>query len=524
MARNLGNWEIGNKVLARAWQALPSRLFHLVPLMSKKQTFSSLASALALPAPTSADATEYAHESQAGFYVRVHKERADGAVRRSYVARYLLKDAYGKTKSVRETLGLVETLGVEEAKPFAIAQADALRNVHRAKSKLLGNVKATLKDAYDEWESKQTENRGKPLSPDYQAKIRQVWRTFLEPMGDNFLDEMQDEHWMRFLELARRGRVKSLLGKEYSAKSASAAKNVINTVSHLYKVAHEMEALKHMPPDWDPTRKAYSDIEPANKRENRIHPTKFPDLWIALDQLMAPWWRDLFKVFLFTGLRDSLVMDMRWDQIDFNEHTLEIPVLARGTKRSAQALSMKGRTATIVLPLSSEVMRILQARYRMRPSGALGEWVWYGPKGTGATQKRLTDPRAAWSVLEPFIGFMPIKHDLRRTFANLGSSLASQYRGAISSLMLHSTQKTAKEAGLAAITLEYAGDDIYTNKQALEIYTRGVLELAQVIPQTDLTRKFRLTVCPVLEEQLRRESRVIDAKPGGLLLPSPYEE
>ena len=459
--------------------------------MSKKQTFSSLASALALPAPTTADATEYAHESQAGFYVRVHKERADGAVRRLYVARYQVKDAHGKAKGMREALGLVETMGVEEATPFAIAQADALRNVHRAKSKLLGvNIKATLRDAYDAWELRQAERLGKILSPDYQAKIRQVWRTFLEPMSDNFLDEMQEEHWMRFMELARKGRVKSLLGKEYSAKSASAAKNVINTVSHLYRVAHDMGALKNMPPGWDPTRKAYSDIEPANKRENRIHPAKLPDLWIALDQLMAPWWRDLFKVFLFTGLRDSLVMDMRWDQIDFNAHTLEIPVLARGTKRAAQTLSMRERAATIILPLSSEVMRILQARYRMRPSGALGEWVWYGPKGTGSTQKRLTDPRAAWSVLEPFIGFMPIKHDLRRTFANLGSSLASQYRGAISSLMLHSTQKTAKEAGLAAITLEYAGDDIYTNRQAIEIYTRGVLELAQVIPQTDLTRKF----------------------------------
>lgn len=508
--------------------------------MSKKQTFSSFASALALPPPTTSSAIEYAHASQSGFYVRVHKARADGAVRRLYVARYQVKDAHGKPKDEREPLGLVEALGVEEAKPFEIAQADALRSAHRAKSKLLGlNVRMTLQDAYDAWDADQKEKERErekakakgevlpgiaPLSPDYQKKIRQVWYTFLEPMGPNFLDEMQEEHWTRFIELARKGRVKSLLGKEYSAKSASAAKNVINTVSHLYKVAQGMGSLKNMPDKWDPTRIAHSRIEPANKRENRISPAKLPDLWVALDQLMPPWWRDLFKVYLLTGLRDSLVMDMRWEQIDFNAHTLEIPVLARGTKRSAQALSAKGQAATIVLPLSSEVMRILEARYRMRPSGAIGEWVWYGPKGTGAFQKRLTDPRAAWSVLEPIIGFMPIKHDLRRTFANIGKSLTLQYPGAISSLMLHSTQTIAPEAGLAAITLQYAGDDIYTNRLAIDTYTQGILELAQVIAQTDLTRKFRLTVCPALEDQLRRESRVIDAKPGGLLLPSPYDE
>lgn len=493
--------------------------------MSKKQTFSSLATVLELPAPTTTDATEYAHESQAGFYVRVHKERADGVVRRLYLARYQVKDAHGKAKGVRETLGLVEALGAEEAKPFEIAQAEALRNVHRAKSKMLGlDIKMTLQEAFDTWEENQQLGRGKLLSPDYQAKIRQIWRTFLEPMGANFLDEMREGHWINFIEMARKGRVTSLLGKEYSAKSASAAKNVINTVSHLYKVARDSGALQSMPEGWDPTRKASENIEPPNKRKNRIKPEQFSTLWVALDQLMAPWWRDLFKVFLFTGLRDSLVMDMRWEQIDFEARTIKIAMLARGTKRKAQALSLDDRESFITLPLSPEVIRILEARYRMRPSGALGEYVWYGPKGTGSTQKRLTDPRAAWSVLEQFLGFPPIKHDLRRTFASIAYSLTPQYIGAISSLLLHSTQKTATEIGAAEITLEYAGDDIYTNRQVVETYTQGILELAQVLPQTELTRKFRLTTSPALEEQLMRESRTIDAKPGTLALPSPYDD
>lgn len=291
--------------------------------MSKKQTFSCLASALALPAPTESDATEYPHERQAGFYVRVHKARADGSVRRLYVARYQVKDAHGKAKGVRETIGLVTALGAEEATPFEIAQAEALRNVHRAKSKLLGlDSRITLSEAYDAWEQNQLLGRGKVLSLDYQEKIRQVWRTFLEPMGPRFMDELQEEHWSRFLDAARKGRVKSLEGKEYHAKSASSALNVINTVSHLYKVARSEGAFKNLPSEWDPTRKAAGEIEPPNKRINRIRPERLPDLWVALDQLMAPWWRDLFKVFLFTGLRDSLVMEMRWDQIDFDNRML----------------------------------------------------------------------------------------------------------------------------------------------------------------------------------------------------------
>ena len=492
--------------------------------MSKKQTFSTYASALELPAPTTSDATEYAHESQTGFYVRVHKARADGTVRRLYLARYQIKDGVGATKSVREALGLVVAIGAEVAKPFEIAQADALRSVHRAKSRILGqDFQMTLQEAYDAWEENQTEGRGM-LSPDYQAKIRQVWRTFLEPMGSQFLDEMQEDHWRKFIEMARKGRVKSLEGKEYGAKSASAAKNVINTVSHLYRVARDAQGLNNMPKDWDPTRKAYSEIEPPNKRKNKVKPEHFPTLWVALDQLMAPWWRDLFKVFLFTGLRDSLVMDMRWEQIDFDARTIRIAMLARGTKRKARALSLDDRESFITLPLSSEVMRILEARYRMRPSGALGEYVWYGPKGTGNTQKRLTDPRAAWSVLEQFLGFPPIKHDLRRTFANISYSLTPQYIGAISSLLLHSTQKTAAEIGAAEITLQYAGDDIYTNRHVVETYTQGILELAQVLPQTELTRKFRMTSSPALEAHLMRESRTIDAKPGALALPAPYDE
>lgn len=492
--------------------------------MAKKATFSDLRSALALPAPATGAATEYAHETQTGFYVRVHKPRADGAVRRVYIARYQVRDEMGTVQTPREPLGLVAALDGTDATPYELAQADALRLVHRARAKMLGQTaRITMVEAYNVWEQNQLNGIGKKISADYQEKIRQVWRNFLEPLSAKLMDELDEEFWIKFLHAARKGRIKNLAGKEHHAKSASAALNVINTVALLYKIAHSEKGLKDVPRDWDPSREAARLIEPPNKRVNRIRPEHFPDLWLAIDQLMSPWWRDLFKVYLFTGLRDSLVMDMKWEQIDWDQRLIRIPALSRGTKRHAAKLSQREREEDIIRPLSSEVMRVLESRYRFRPAGEIGEYVWYGPQNTGVTRKRLTDPRNAWAVLEPYLGFTPIKHDLRRTFSNISSSLCPTQYAAISHLMLHSIQTTAAAVRAAPITLEYAGEDLSSMREVVDTYTQGVLELAGVIPRTDLTRKFKFNPSAVLENKLMQEARVVDNKAGELTLPSPED-
>jgi integrase len=278
------------------------------------------------------------------------------------------------------------------------------------------------------------------------------------------------------------------------AGSVNYALGILNTASRLYKVAHEYRGIEGEDKGWDPTRAATVKMEAPNTRENFLRLEDLRKAWAATDQLMSPWWRDLWRVYLLTGLRDRLVMDMRFDQIDFERGLYLIEPLARGAKRRRKKLSQEERRKPIEMPLSSYVLSILKKRQEFAPKGVAGEWVWYSTETTRRKTKdlpRLTDPRSSWQRITPVIGYWCYKHDLRRTFASLGATVDPAAVLALSLLMMHSSKTVAKALGVPQITVDYIKGQQRAMRALTEKVSRAVLELVGETPATELTAGIR---------------------------------
>ncbi|PPE69484.1 hypothetical protein C1702_11110 [Caldimonas thermodepolymerans] len=401
------------------------------------------------------------------------------------------------------------------------AELEAMRLVREAK--LLrsgGTVRMTVGQAYERL-LQSLESANSQDSPAYGDKMRKTYERFLSHLSKRYLDELKEGFWIDYLTSVREGRLDvGVVTKDDSteervfrkAPSANYSLGILNTASRLYKIAHEYRGIEGESRDWDPTRAAAQKIEEPNTRETYLLLKDIPKAWHATDQLMSPWWRDLWRVYLLTGLRDRLVMDMRWEQIDFERGLYLIQPLQRGTKRRRKKLSQVDRLKPIEMPLSSYVLSILRRRKQFAPSGPAGEWVWYSLETERRKTKdlpRLTDPRASWKRLVPILGYWVYKHDLRRTFASLGATVDPGGVLALSLLLLHSSKGIASALGIPQITVEYIKGQQEQMRALTEKISRAVLELAGEVSQTELTAHLRefADLPPAVDSALRLEEK-----------------
>jgi integrase len=471
---------------------------------AEKPTWRTMVDIMGLPPPATKPAEDYPHVSQQGFFVRLGKKRRDGVVRRSYIARVDVLQPDGTFQNGKVTLGLVEDYGTGD-KVLTLRQAeDAARKAVEDSKRLKAgdSVRLTVGDAY----AKLRESLDSPTttdSPDYASKMTGVYARFLSHLAPRHLDTLKEGFWIDYLARLRTGKLqvgteKDDAGKEVpvlrKAGSVSYALGVLNAAARLYRIAHEYRGIEGEDKGWDPTRAATEKMEAPNERETFLRFEDLPKAWAATDQLMSPWWRDLWRVYLCTGLRDKLVMDMRFDQIDFDRGLYLIEPLARGAKRRRKKLSQEERKRPIEMPLSSHVLGILKKRQQFAPKGEAGEWVWYSTETARRKTKelpRLTDPRSSWQRLTPVVGYWCYKHDLRRTFASVAATIDPSAVLALSLLMLHSSKTVSKALGVPQITVEYIKGQQRAMRALTEKVSRAVLELAGELPPTDLTAGIR---------------------------------
>lgn len=468
-------------------------------------TFKNLVGILGLEPPQHKPAREVWHETLPGFGVRVMRPRADGKVRRTYIARIDVLQPDGTYKNEKPALGLVQDIGTGDAVlSYAEAQEAARKLVENAKRlKAGGSVRMTVGDAY----AKLCESLDSPVStdsPDYADKLRSTYQRFLAHLAGRYLDTLKEGFWLDFLLQLRSGTLRVGTEKDddgeerpalRKAESASYALAVLNTASRLYRVAHEYRGIEGEDKGWDPTRAATPKVEKPNERESFIRFEDLAKAWHATDQLMSPWWRDLWRVYLLTGLRDRLVMDMRFDQVDFERGLYLIPPLAPGAKRRRKKLSMDERRKPIEMPLSRHVLSLLEKRRRFAPAGPAGEWVWYSTETVRRAKTkdlpRLTDPRSSWQRLTPLLGYWCYKHDLRRTFASIGATVDPSGVLALSLLLLHSSKTVSKALGVPQITVEYVKGQQRAMRALTEKISQAVLELVGEAKPTELTAGIR---------------------------------
>lgn len=467
-------------------------------------TFRSVTDIFGIEPPTNRASREVWHETQSGFGVRIMKKRKDGKVRRTYIGRWDVLQPDGSFIEDKPALGLVEDIGTGDlVLTFKDAQKLAAKKLEEAKLvKAGGTVRMTVGDAF----AKLTEGLDSPTSvdsPDYRDKMRGVHARFLAHLDARHLDSLKEGFWIDFVNQLRAGKLQvgtttDSSGKEVpvlrEAKSVTYVTGILNTIARLYKIAHEYRGIEGEDRDWDPTRAATAKLEAPNERSTFLKFEDLPKAWAASDQLMSPWWRDMWRVYLLTGLRDSLVMGMRWEHLDLERGLYLIPPLSRGTKRHRKKLSQEERQKPIEMPLSSYVVGILKKRKMFAPKGEAGEWVWYSTETTRRKTKelpKLTDPRSSWQRLTPVIGYWVYKHDLRRTFASLGASVDPSAVLALSLLLLHSSKTISKALGIPQITVEYIKGQQRAMRALTEKVSRAVLELVGELPPTDLSAGLR---------------------------------
>jgi integrase len=121
--------------------------------------------------------------------------------------------------------------------------------------------------------------------------------------------------------------------------------------------------------------------------------------------------QDFFWICLFTGNRMSKVLEMQWNQVDFDLLVWRIPVTKNGDSQT--------------LPLTPNASAILRRRFYVDPDKH-DQWVFPSDrKGrTTGTRTHLVSPRKAWLRILDRAKIQDLRiHDLRRT---AGSYMAIQ--------------------------------------------------------------------------------------------------
>ncbi len=488
-------------------------------------TFDSYASALLAPAPdplSKSKAFEYWHPAVKGFGLRVGRQRQDGVVKRSYIARPNAK-AVAAGAPPKPVLGLAVACDGVPGISFANAMEAALRLVNNARiQSVMGYSSSTLGEIYacvdDFFKSPAAPAK---IADSYIKTIRDMYKRFLSSLHDRNIEELDEPFWHSHIEKCRDGKFKASNGKFYNAAAVSVQRQILNAASYIIRFGHKLKMVGAKSKTWNPTLAILPECGKPNEREEYVDMSVLRATWRAADQLLAPWWRDLFKVFLLTGLRDKLLSELKWSQVDLANGWLKFEPTAAGAKRHRKAMSENDRKKLIVIPISSEVIRILRNRLEFNPTDNTDDYVWYSPPSIrkktkdGTPCRALSDPRSAWANLEPHAGFTPKKHDLRRTFASVGGAVLPEMvtdkkSPHLSMLMMHSTQTIADFSGLSPMTVRYIKGQIEPMRIATERITQAVLEIAGELTESPLTRGLDKLQAP--QEtliKLRNESRAL---------------
>lgn len=485
--------------------------------MAKQEfRFSTKKELMMLPVPTAKPMVTYSHLTQKGFGVRVMKADLRGNVLRTYIHRFneYIPDGQGViTKYQRnETLGPVEP---REKGDVALKFDEALRLVLE-KRKTLRDDKAgdsgqrlTVGGAWAHYGTEKRSNRADTKQTDSERYNR-----YLAHLQNRYLDELPYSFWNNFAKSLEEGTllvgqrldkndniVPALLGPLKTATLGG----VLSTAGLLYDIANKYKGLKGVADGFNPALQAKGILPRPNKKISHIKLKDLGAAWRASDQLIAPWWRDMFRVFVLTGLRRSLLIDMRYDEIDFERGLYIIDPRRRGTKRRGDKITTS--TPDIRLPLSQFVLTIIKAKREFAPDKE--GLVWHTPKPSRGRRVKddkqsLSDPRYAWTLIESAIGgvhFSP--QDLRRTFASVaGASDADIF--ATSMLMLHTGTVLADAAQVPGITIEYVDTDeaVDRKRRAAEIITAYVLNLASRTAE-DTANIPEPVLHPAIEEALK---------------------
>lgn len=191
------------------------------------------------------------------------------------------------------------------------------------------------------------------------------------------------------------------------------ANNVRRTLSAI--LGHAMAAHKLF--DRNPVR-IIADTKAGyaeKRRDGHLKPHQLKPWYEAVDSLPNRTYRDYLLLVLFTGLRRTETLSLKWSQIDFKDKSLRVNDTKNGDP--------------LTLPMSAFVYDLLVKR-RELASDSL--YIFPTCSGKG----HLVEPKKGVAAVVEASGISFQIHDLRRTFASIASSLDISFYS-IKALMNH---------------------------------------------------------------------------------------
>ncbi|MDC8771785.1 site-specific integrase [Roseateles albus] len=468
--------------------------------------FESRASAATLPAPPKGAYFEYPHIEYPQFKVRVHPADADGRIKRQYTVRIkhqgIGKDGRVGPQEDRSVLGLAVAVEKGEVElPFVDALTEYL-NRHK-KLKALKASPAAMQEAKtnakrmtvgDAWARHETETRTQRTKTT--DKETSVYRTYLAHLSDAYLDELEYKFWSAFVAQVGKGKLLHADGKQTTALAGKRAEatviGVINFAAKLYTFAHRLEGLGGRPSGWNPAGEARrTQTGTPNKRTGHIPLVKLAEAWRAADVLCASWARDQFYLYVLTGLRHSLLATLQFSEVDQKYKVLRISPHKPGTKR--RGVKTPADAPDLIIPICDDALKIIAARRPFAPDK--NGPVWYATTAPGGKPAAKgvpkipvnSDPRSNWAHIQERVldGVAFMRHDLRRTFARLGSAAGADLTG-LSLLLMHSPKTLGTTLRVPDVTIDYTGTaeargHMRAATKSIEKYMRGLLD-GSVIP------------------------------------------
>lgn len=181
-------------------------------------------------------------------------------------------------------------------------------------------------------------------------------------------------------------------------------------------------------------------------RDRWVTPAELPALWEAIEEEQNPYIQAAFKCYLFTGMRRSELLGLRWKDIDFDRRVIRLEDTKAGRPH--------------VVPLSEPAEAVL----RELPRQVGNAFVFAGAK----EGRPLVNVAKPWKRIRERAGLEDVRlHDLRRT---VGSWLASS--GA--SLPLIGKVLNHSNASTTQVYARLAED---APRAALEEHAARILEL-----------------------------------------------
>lgn len=418
------------------------------------------------------DSIDYKCVSTPGLFVRVFKPDSKGRIRRQWVHRfdeYLPDGAGGLRKhNKKPKFGLVQALDASET---AMSMEEAQRYVLNARAATQaskasgsgGSPRLTIASVMKYYDADNATHRDPTRKKD-----KDVIKRYFKLFEDRYLDELNYAFWLNLQNSLLDGKVKVAETVEPDGPkkpkyvrplSPATVSGIMTAAIRLYQMAKTFEGLHGVKDDFNPPREVKKKLPTLHKKTRRIPLEQVGIALRASRQLCPPWWSDLFECYLLTGLRRSLMIDMRFEQIDFKKKVYLIDPHRPGTKRRGSRLPPNA--PFIRLPLSDRMLEILRARQEF--AADKNGWVWYTSRAQRGirvkTEARLADPRSSWRYISEVIDDMHFgPQDLRRTYASLGGAAVTD-KFAFSLLMLHSPLKVAADVGVPGITIEYMNTD-----------------------------------------------------------------